>query len=161
MKFVPTIREAVERDAKFLIDIDVKSYEHTWLPEDWSLAWDDEDTSIYVAVVYGTPIGFMVTEREEYDGKLFNHIYKIAVKQTYRGHNVGRMLLARAYEEAKQHGMQYLSIAVPETMTHEKNPRYCLPWLIKMGFKATGVMREGTALWGTKEDIFVFEYEVK
>lgn len=161
MKFVPVIRKAGPRDAKFLIDIDIKSYEHTWLPEDWALAWEDQDTSIHVAVVYGTPVGFMVTEREEHDDKLLNHIYKIAVKEQFRGNNVGRKLLAVAYEEAKEHGMNYLSIAVPESMTHEDNPRYCLPWLVKMGFKATGVVKEGTSLWGTKEDIFVFEYEVK
>ena len=161
MKFVPAIRHAVERDAQFLIDIDVKSYDHAWLPEDWALAWEDPDTSIHVATHYGTPVGFMVTEREDHGGKLLNHIYKIAVKEQFRGSNVGKKLLSRAYEEAKEFGMQYLSLAVPETMTHQDNPRYCLPWIEKMGFKATELIKDGTTLWGVKEDIIVFIFEVK
>jgi ribosomal protein S18 acetylase RimI-like enzyme len=161
MKFVPTIRSAIKRDAPYLLDIDIKSYDHAWLPEDWGLVWEDQDSSIWVAIVYGQPVGFIVTEREDYEGKLLNHIYKIAVKGQFRGSNIGRMLLARAYQEAKETGMNYLSIAVPMSMTLEKNPRYCLPWLQKMEFKAVDTLPNNTSLWGQKEDIIIFEFKVK
>ncbi len=160
MKFVPAIRPAIKTDAPYLIDIDVKSFDHAWLDDDWAIVWDDQDASIYVATVYGNPIGFMATERQEHNGKLLNHIYKVAVKEQFRGNNVGRMLLAHAYEEAKQSGMSYLSLSVPESMTVENSPRYCLPWIQKMGFVATETV--GTErLWGQKEEVILFMFEVR
>jgi ribosomal protein S18 acetylase RimI-like enzyme len=160
MKIVPTIRPAIKRDAPYLIDIDVKCYDHAWLKDDWSIVWDDPDTTILVAVVYGQPVGFIVTEREDHEGRLLNHIYKVAVKEQFRGNNLGKLLLAKAYEEAKREGLQYLSLAVPMSLTLLSSPRYCLPWLTKMGFQAVDTLPENTMLWGQKEDVIIFEFEV-
>jgi ribosomal protein S18 acetylase RimI-like enzyme len=160
MKVVPTIRRAIERDAPYLVDIDIKCYDHAWLDEDWALVWEDTDSSILVAVFYGQPIGFIVTEREEYNNRLLNHIYKVAVKEKFRGNNIGRMLLAAAYDEAKRAGMEYLSMSVPESMTRESNPRNCVRWIQKMGFLAVETLPENTMLWGKKEDVIVFEFKV-
>jgi ribosomal protein S18 acetylase RimI-like enzyme len=161
MKFVPTIRPAIERDAPYLIDIDIKCYDHAWLNEDWALVWGDKDSSILVAVVYGQPVGFIVTEREEYEGRLLNHIYKVAVKEKFRGNNVGKKLLAAAYEEARKSGMQYLSMSVPASMTLEGNSRYCVPWIQKMGFAAVETLPDNTMLWGQTEDVIVFEFKIQ
>ncbi len=161
MKFVPTIRPAIERDAPFLVDIDVKCYDYAWLDEDWGIVWDDKDTSVHVATVYGTPVGFAVTERIEQKDRPTNHIYKIAVKEQFRGNNVGRMLLAVVYDEAQKLGMKYLTLAAPATATIKGHPRYCLPWIEKMGFKAVQILHDDLSLWGHKEDIIIFQFEVK
>lgn len=161
MKFVPTIRHAVERDAPYLVDIDVKCYDYAWLDDDWSLLWDDTSISILVAIVYGQPVGFIVTEREEHEGQLLNHIYKVAVKDKFRGNNVGKKLLAAAYEEAKRAGMEYLSLAIPESMTRVDNPRYCVPWIQKMGFTATETLHDEITTFGVKEDVILFKFKVR
>ena len=161
MNFVPTIRPAIARDAPYLVDIDIKCFEHSWLDEDWAYIWDFGDANIHVALVYGNPIGFMVTERQLYKEQYLNHIYKVAVREQFRGHNVGKLLLARAYEEAKQCEAEYLSMSVTESMLSKNNPQYCLPWITKMGFKAVETLHEGTSLWGQKEDVIMFTFEVQ
>ena len=161
MKFVPSIRPAIKSDAPYLIDIDIKSFDHSWLDDDWAIVWDDNDASIHVAVVYGNPIGFMATERQEYNGKFLNHIYKLAVREQFRRQGIGRMLLACAYEEAKKNGMGYLSLSVPDSLLRESNPRCCLPWLQKMGFEAVETVTENEFIWGQKEDVILFMFKVK
>lgn len=161
MKFVPTIRPAIQSDAPYLIDIDVKCFDHSWLDEDWAFIWEDGDANIHVSLVYGNPIGFMVTERQVYNDKRLNHIYKVAVREQFRGNNLGKLMLAKAYNEAKMYESQYLSMSIPESMLTKESPRYCLPWIEKMGFKAVETTHESTALWGQKEDVIMFTFEVQ
>ena len=161
MNFVPTIRPAEERDAPFLIDIDVKCFEHSWLNEEWSLIWNDNNASVFVACVYGNVVGFMATERQVYqEGFLLNHIYKVAVRENFRGHNLGKKLLAYAYDEAINNKMDYLSMSVPASMTVEGHPRYCVPWINKMGFKAIETLENTEFVYGQKEEVILFMLEV-
>ncbi len=82
------IRATTERDAHYLLDIDIKCFDYAWLPEDWrNLA---KTCLACVATWNGTPIGMVIFANNQLGGV---DIEKIAVKPPYRNQGIGRRLL--------------------------------------------------------------------
>lgn len=160
MKFNTTVRLAQADDIKYLVDLDVKCFEHAWLPDEWKSAWEKKEIAIYVSSIYNTPVGMMVLEEQKYEEKSLLHIYKLAVHKLHRNKRVGKEMLACAFDIALKANDDYLSISVPESLTDPSNPANCLDWLHKMGFRSHKI--EGKErLYGREEDVFLFLLSVK
>ena len=157
MKFVPDIRAARNGDEHYLYDIDIKCFEHTWLPDEWGILWESEAANVMVACYYGTPIGFLAWERHVHNDQPALHMYKVAVKPVYRGNNVGKHMLAYAYEVANHFKLRYLTIPVPLSMTIGDPPKNCVGWLVgKMNFQADKIVEAKECLYGSDEDVILF-----
>ena len=72
-------RAAEQKDAHYLIDIDIKCFDYAWTPEDWRQI--AKDCVACVATWNGTPVG-MAIFYNDHAGSI--EIVKIAVKKPYR-----------------------------------------------------------------------------
>lgn len=161
MKFVPSIRAARDDDAPYLQDIDIKCFEHTWLPDDWGILWESKTANVLVGCHYGTPVSFLAWELHEYKDLPALHVYKVAVKPLFRGNNCGKHLLANAYELLVKTGdVRYITIPVPESMTVGEPPKNCVGWLHKLNFKGTSIVDTQERLYGAAEDVILFVQEM-
>lgn len=159
MNLVPEIRLAQPRDTRHISDLDVKCFDFSWTEEEWKLL-DEESTFILVACVYGTPVGMLVCDLQEFKGRELLHIYKVCVGKKFRGKNIGKRLLAHAYEMAIGVDADALAISVPESMTRKNSPTDCSGWLAKMHFKAVCILEDKVWLYGQEEDVIMFVFSI-
>lgn len=159
MNSVLDIRSAQPKDIQHLRDLDVKCFDYCWTDEDWK-ALDSEYSTVIVACAHGTPIAMLVCDEQEFKGRKLLHIYKVCVKPQFRGKNLGKKLLARAYEIAKMISADALAISVPESMTRPENSTNCVGWLKKMGFFAACILEEKDWLYGQEEDVILFVFNI-
>lgn len=160
MKYVPSIRSAQPEDADCLQLLDVKCFEHTWLPRDWKNLWGNDSSEIFVGCLSVTPISFAACELSDLDGIPILHVYKVGVLPMYRGSNIGKHLLAAAYDIGVKAKVKYLTIPIPESLTCGEPPKNCIGWLKKMGFKSNRIMDDKEIMYGQKEDVYLFTYEL-
>lgn len=147
------IRPAKPDDLVYLQDCDLKSFDYGWNAEEWAFAV--ENYAVKIAHFYGTPIGFavmaVVTEPDR-----IAHLFKVAVKQSFRNRKVGRLLIAETIAFAKHARLRDIESVVPETLCRPGEPQDITGWLSKVGFKGTGVIRNYIQNMGVNEDGFKF-----
>lgn len=146
------VRPATGEDVHYLLDIDVKCFDYPWSAEHWRVV--GSTVNIAVATYYGTPIGMVVFAGAESEkGVPFVTMVKLAVKESFRNRGIGETLLLTVVEFGRKIESTGVRAVVPESSN-------AIDWLIKMGFKASGVDRECFDLYGIKEDGYMFQREL-
>lgn len=140
------VRDAVEGDLAHIVDIDIKTFENPWSSEEWCA----RHHQVLVATYFGTPVGVMALCRTS-DGDL--DVRKLAVKQSYRGRGIGRLLLAAAARCAQQARCVCLFMVLPERSICPGSPKDLSRWLTRLGFRAvTPILAGHFSVCGETED---------
>ena len=149
-------RAAEERDAHYLIDIDIKCFDYAWMPEDWRQA---SKTCVgTVATWYGTPIGMAIFAKTE-AGDI--EIVKIAVKKPYRNRGVASQLLLNCAIYAREIHIPRMVMLVPEGRLRPGEPDDISTWLTKLGFRAQApLLRDYFTFYGQAEDGVLFSLPI-
>lgn len=142
------VREARTEDSNDLMDIDIKCFDNPWTGDDWSGFNRNAGTLVYVAAVFGTPIGFIVFQTDQKLKQV--EILKIAVKDSGRQQGASRQLLMIAEDFAIGRKAPTLTIVVPESSL------YTGPlgkWLTATGFQGTKpFIKNRFVAYGESED---------
>lgn len=150
------VRPTTERDAHYLLDIDIKCFDYAWLPDDWRAA--AKDALACVATWNETPVGMVIFSYNNYGGV---EIEKIAVKAPYRHHGIARRLLYNCALYAKEIGALELLMVVPESRLRPGDPDDISAWLLKLGFRASlPLLKNWFVFYGKPEDGVVFSLPI-
>ena len=145
-------RAAEQKDAHYLIDIDIKCFDYAWTPEDWRQV--AKDCMACVATWNGTPVG-MAIFYNDHAGSI--EIVKIAVKKPYRNVGIARRLLYNCALYARELCATRLLMVVPEGKLRPGDPEDISQWLGKLGFRAqVPLLRDFFTFYGESEDGVVF-----
>lgn len=151
------VRRATSDDDQYVHKLDVTYLEHYWLPDDWQRHASNEGF-IFVGTANHVPVATLVCDLQEFENEKLVHIYKVIVDKRFRGNNLGKKLLAVAYELGLHYSCTQLAISVPHHMTVDEGN--CVGWLDKMGFRATKVLppidRDGEP-----EDVYLFTRKIE
>jgi ribosomal protein S18 acetylase RimI-like enzyme len=142
------IRDAGPRDQVHIIDCDIKCFDMAWSIDNWTFVLANH--VIKLATFYRTPVGFAVLAFDNESRVL--HVPKLGVKPTYRRRGVGRQLMQEAINFAQQTCARHLETVVPESILRPGEPAYVGDWLLKVGWKATGIVKGVFTSMGEKED---------
>lgn len=147
------IRKATGKDTVYLHDLDVKTFEHSWLDRDWA---NHAKNGGFVDVITANkvPIGMLVCDVQGYKALRLLHIYKVTINTRFRGNNYGRHLMARAYARGVANECDTLAISVPSSMVTGDDS--CAGWLAKMDLAAKETLKADQAIYGRSEDIYLF-----
>jgi ribosomal protein S18 acetylase RimI-like enzyme len=151
------VRRADSDDEQYVYKLDVTYLEHYWLEEDWQRHAANEGF-VFVGTANRVPVSVLVCDLQEFDGEKLVHIYKVIVDKRFRGNNLGKKLLAIAYELGLHYGCTQIAISVPHHMTVGENN--CVGWLNKMGFQATKVLPPVLRA-GEPEDVYLFTRKIE
>jgi ribosomal protein S18 acetylase RimI-like enzyme len=149
-------RETRPADAHYLIDIDIKCFEHAWTPEEWR---ETSETSLgAVATWHGVPIGMSISRRS-LEGDV--EVVKVGVKPPYRNNGIGRHLLQNCILHARDIMATRLFTIVPESAIAPGQPQDLSTWLSKLGFRAEKpLLRNHFYSYGQSEDGVTFSMPV-
>jgi ribosomal protein S18 acetylase RimI-like enzyme len=143
------VRGANPNDTNYLLDIDIKSFENPWSPEEWQSLGIQRDMCISVATHFGTPVGFAVFKLDQRDVV----IQKLAVKPVARRQGVSRRLLDAANQYARDNSAEWLRLTIPESAIYPDHPNSLIDWLKAAGFKAiTPFVKNHFTTFGNHED---------
>lgn len=158
-----SIREAKDEDAQYVMDIDIKCFGYPWTPDFWA------DTSktyqTLVATFYGTPVAMAVYSKGPvicptfcYEAPEGVHtLLKVAVKEKYRRHGIGKMLVNRVKGNAYSAKSETLLAIVPESLCVPSSSKDASVWLGNCGFRAKQIIPACFTDCGEVEDGFLFE----
>lgn len=150
------IRASSERDAHYLLDIDIKCFDYAWLPEDWRQV--AKNCLACVATWQGTPIGMVIFGNNHCGGV---DIVKIAVKPPHRNQGVARRLLYNCALYAREIGATELLMLVPEGRLRPNEPDDISNWLTKLGFRAeVPLLKDYFTFYGQAEDGVLFSLPI-
>jgi ribosomal protein S18 acetylase RimI-like enzyme len=146
------IRATTEKDAHYLLDIDIKCFEYAWLPDDWRKA--GKNCLACVATWNGTPIAVVIFSNNQCGGI---DIAKIAVKAAYRNQGIARRLLYNCALYARETGAVELLMLVPESRLRPGEPDDISRWLMRLGFRAeVPLFKDWFEFYGEREDGVLF-----
>lgn len=147
-------------DAGDLADIDVKSFELSWSPEEWydlvrnmhNVTKDDIPRTVVVAAYYGTAIGFAVVKKMGKTG----FIEKLAIKEQWRRKGAATVLLQDLYERAQDTRCESVALIMPESFVYpDENGELsvAVKWAKAVGLKPTApFLKKHFNAYGTTED---------
>ncbi len=149
-------RAAEQRDAHYLIDIDIKCFDFAWTPEEW------RQISKYcvacVATWNGTPIG-MAIFHNDHAGNI--EIVKVAIKKPYRHMGIARRLIFNCILYARELYATQLVMVVPESRLRPDDPEDLSEWLTRLCFRAqVPLLKNYFTFYGEPEDGVVFTLSV-
>ena len=149
-------RASTEKDAHYLLDIDLKCFDYAWLPEDWRAI----SKACYgcVATWNETPIGMAIFGQTPYGNV---EILKLAVKSSYRNRGIGSRLVFNCLLYAREIHALRLLMVVPEGQLRPGEPGDISSWLKHRGFRAqVPLLRNYFTFYGQPEDGVVFSLPV-
>jgi len=145
-------RAAEQKDAHYLIDIDIKCFDYAWTPEEWRQV--GKYCVACVATWNGTPVG-MAIFCNDHAGSI--EIVKIAVKKAYRRLGIARRLLYNCILYARELYATRLVMVVPESTLQPGNPEDVSEWLTQLRFRAqVPLLKDYFTFYGEPEDGVVF-----
>lgn len=130
-----TIRATTVHDSHYLIDIDLKCFEHPWSPDQWREV--SQTCTGLVATVNDTPVA-MAISRRTVDGDM--EIVRIGVKEACRRQGISRALIGNLLLNAKDTMANRLLMVVPERSLQPGQPDDLSQWLTKLMFRANKPM---------------------
>ena len=149
-------RAAEERDAHYLIDIDIKCFDYAWMPEDWRQV--SKTCVACVATWCGTPVGMAIFAKTP-EGDV--EIVKVAVKSCYRNRGIARRLLYNCALYARETHAPRLLMLVPESRLRPGERDDISAWLTKLGFRAgIPLLRDYFTFYGQPEDGVLFSLPI-
>jgi len=150
------IRGTTERDAHYLLDIDIKCFDYAWSPDQWREV--AKNCLACVATWHGTPVGMVLFADNQCGGV---EITKIAVKPAYRNQGIARRLLRNCALFAREIGVGELLMVVPESLLRPGEADDISAWLTKLGFRAeVPLLKNHFFYYGRHEDGVVFSYPI-
>lgn len=150
------IRATTERDAHYLIDIDIKCFDYAWLPEDWRRI--SKDCLACVATYRETPIGMVIFSDNHFGGI---EIEKIAVKPSFCNQGVASQLLFNCALYAREIGDTELIMVIPESRLRPGEPDDLSVWLRRKGFRAeVPLLKNYFTFFGQPEDGVLFSVNI-
>ncbi len=145
-------RAATERDAHYLLDIDIKCFDYAWMPEDWRKV--SLNCVACVAVWNDAPIGMAIFARTN-EGDV--EIVKIAVKEPFRNQGIGRHLINNCVLYAREINAPSLVMIVPEGRLRPGDPDDLSRWFPRLGFRARSpLLKDRFSFYGKTEDAVLF-----
>jgi GNAT superfamily N-acetyltransferase len=145
-------RASSDRDAHYLIDIDLKCFDYAWLPETWRAV--SKTCVACVATWNDTPIGMAIFGKTP-DGDI--EILKIAVKPAYRNMGIARHLIYNCILYAREVHAFRLVMLVPEGQLRPGETGDISHWLCSLGFRAQTPLLQGYFIfYGQAEDGVIF-----
>ncbi len=145
-------RASRREDAHYLLDIDLKCYEFSWLPEDWRTI--SKDSFATVATYNKTPIGMSVFYRTMYNDI---EVLKLAVKPAYRNLGIGSRLLFNTILYGQEIRADRTILVVPESRLRPGREDDLSQWLLRRGFRAQiPLLRNYYTFYGQPEDGVLF-----
>ena len=149
-------RAAEQKDAHYLIDIDIKCFDDAWTPEDWRFA--AKYCVACVATWNGAPVG-MAVFYNDFMGSI--EIVKVAVKRPYRNMGIARRLIFNCILYARELYATRLVMIVPESKLRPGEPDDLSEWLKALRFRAqVPLFKNYFTFCGEPEDGVVFTLPV-
>jgi ribosomal protein S18 acetylase RimI-like enzyme len=149
-------RASTERDAHYLIDIDLKCFDYAWLPEAWRQV--SKTCVACVATWNETPIGMAIFGKTP-DGDV--EILKVAVKPAYRNQGIAQHLLYNCALYAREVHAFRLIMVVPEGQLRPGEPGDISDWLTRLGFRAqVPLLKDYFVFYGQAEDGVIFSFPI-
>jgi GNAT superfamily N-acetyltransferase len=151
----PVIRLAQARDLHPLVDIDLKSYDYPWSVDKWRKFVTDPTCMILLASFKVEPVGMCIWQKKLAIKEA--EILRIATKPAYRGKGAGIFLLHGVETGAKEHGLEKVTVIVPEIKCFPGYPDDVSQWLLNRGYKAiTPILKDHFYMFGGRCDGFKF-----
>jgi len=149
-------RAAEQKDAHYLIDIDIKCFDYAWTPE------EGRQVSKYcgacVATWNDTPVG-MAVFCNDHMGSI--EIVTVAVKKPYRNMGIARRLIFNCILYARELCATRLVMVVPESRLRPGEPDDLSGWLKRLQFRAqVPLLTNHFTFYGEPEDGVVFTLAV-
>lgn len=145
-------RDATPEDQVYIQDLDLKCFEMSWSCDAWAYA--GQHYIIKLAAYYGTPIGFATYVHNTEDNII--QFPKVGVKPSFRNKGVARQLVSEAVQFCKQVRALRIETLIPETLLRPGEPQDASKWLSKLGWEATGLVRDFFPCMGQREDAVRF-----
>ncbi len=152
-----TTRLARPDDSTDCADIDAKSFEIAWTPEEWydlvrNSYKDDTDRTVIVCCYYGTPVGFAVIQTNKSEML----IQKLAVKEQWRRQKAASVLLEEIVMRAQDKRFKTVALIMPESFIYpgdDGQPTLAIHWAKAVGLRAIGpFVKDHFTGYGTTED---------
>jgi ribosomal protein S18 acetylase RimI-like enzyme len=140
------VRPTTKTDMNYILDIDLKCFERTWELQQWLEFERDQSSGLLLGTWNSLPVGFSVYNA--------NAIKRLAVKEHYRQHGLGELLL-KSTEIVIAKKFDTVTIAITES------DNAALLWLTKRGYKARRLLIGSGFYRGEVEDEFLLEKRLK
>lgn len=156
------VREAGVKDITTLKDLDLKCQIYPADPDLWAYLLTPATKGVYLAHIGHTPVGYAVcadieileTKQKHVRIQLFGSLAR------FRGNGVGKALLEKVEDLARNLHIKWVSAVIPEIHCLPDDPDDVSLWLRFQGFRAKRIVKDGFVMYGDKHDGFVFEKEV-
>ena len=126
------IRYMREDDTKEISEIEKNTFSRPW-SQDALIKGCNDENNVYLVVIKDDQIvgygGFISVLDEA-------HITKIAVKEGYRRHGVGRILLSGMFDEARERGINSITLEV------RRSNEAAIKLYERMGFEQTAIRKD-------------------
>ena len=141
----PVVRLSRPTDINNLRDLDVKCYDYPINMEQWKTLVESsgkagEARCVLVeyqsAIGSNKPIGFGVWQY--HDGDFL--ILRIGTVKQYRRRGIGHLIMDAIVKDASKKGIKTIKITVPDIHCQPGDPDDVSAYLVKMGFKTTGLI---------------------
>jgi predicted GNAT family acetyltransferase len=164
----PIVRMTRPGDLNDIQNLDVKCYHYPLLMDDWKVLINgkDEDddgpksekAKVEVVEVHRKKVGYSVLRR--FDDTVMM-IERLGVRETFRRHGLGRMLVDEANLAARHMKVDVMRIVIPEIQCKPGDPDDVSAFLNATSFHPTGKIVPAFAfMYGDDVDGYVWERKV-
>ena len=133
-----------------IYDLDIKSFDHPWTPEEWqTIANAHDEYAISVVTYWGSIIGGIVLR----DNGGTVDIKKVAVRKPHRRRGVSRLLIDAGVTYANDKSAREIRLILPESHVVHMGSDNLGHWAIKVGFEPTKpFLKNRFTFYGEPED---------
>ena len=150
------IRKYHPSDKPSVYDVYLKTYADGWSVQHWNSILSDRKRLVYVAIVHGKIVGFILLRR----WSLAVEVEKVAVLREYRNNCAGVQLMYAGVQLAVDNDVKYIFTVLPEYRVYPGSDNVS-GWLSLLGFKAKKpFIKDYCRVDGKSEDGVRFEYAV-